>query len=458
MASEQSVAQRFAARAAELAAMVGAVGPGDAAMGAALERLGEVRRLFDAVAVELCAEAGRRCDEEGFAVRSGEKSAAALVAAVAQVGDGEARAWCEVGTATRVRYSLTGEVLAPRRPEIVDVLAGAVLPASVLARIIATAEEVDRRAPGHGSALAVTLVEAAPGLAPRELSRLCRHAIDCADPDGVEPHEEELRRRRGVQIAHLPDGMSRWIVTMDPESAGFLTAALDARAAPRRAPRFGAGDQADVDAAFEGDERTLAQRRLDALVGIARTALRADDGAVAGSDVTMLVTVPLEVLRTGAGAGWIDGVGVPVSAGAARRLAACAEIVPVVLGRESEPLDLGRAARLFSRAQRRALAVRDGGCVWPGCMAPPGWCEVAHVQAWARGGSTDLANAMLLCPFHHRRFDRDGWTLEHRDGARWLIPPGSIDAWRTPRRLLGAAERTAVTATASTASSVGAVA
>jgi hypothetical protein len=50
---------------------------------------------------------------------------------------------------------------------------------------------------------------------------------------------------------------------------------------------------------------------------------------------------------------------------------------------------------------------------------------------------------MLLCSFHHRRFDLDGWALEHRDGARWLIPPGSVDAWRTPRRLLGASERAA---------------
>ena len=245
-----------------------------------------------------------------------------------------------------------------------------------------------------------------------------------------------------MQVSRLPDGMLRWIVTMDPESAGFLTPALDARTAPRREPRFGMDADAGAGAGdgagpvLPDDGRTLPQRRLDALVGLAREALRADDGSVAGIDVTMLVTIPLEALRSGTGAAWIDGVNAPICAGTARRLAATADIIPVVLGGGSEPLDLGRSARLFSRAQRRALSIRDGGCLWPGCSAPPGWCEVAHVEPWARGGPTDLDNAMLLCPFHHRRFDLDGWGLDVRGGSRWLIPPASVDAWRTPRRLM----------------------
>jgi hypothetical protein len=54
----------------------------------------------------------------------------------------------------------------------------------------------------------------------------------------------------------------------------------------------------------------------------------------------------------------------PISAATARRLAAQGEIIPVVLGSASEPLDQGRAIRLATEPQRRALAVRDGGCVW----------------------------------------------------------------------------------------------
>jgi len=123
-----------------------------------------------------------------------------------------------------------------------------------------------------------------------------------------------------------------------------------------------------------------------------------------------------------------------ISAATARRLAAQAEIIPVVLGSPSEPLDQGRAVRLFTEAQRRALAVRDGGCVWPGCNAPPGWCEVAHIVAWMLGGMTDLANGVLLCPFHHRRFDHDGWEMRWIDGVLYLIPPAWVDPTRAPRR------------------------
>jgi hypothetical protein len=80
------------------------------------------------------------------------------------------------------------------------------------------------------------------------------------------------------------------------------------------------------------------------------------------------------------------------------------------------------------------MAVRDGGCLWPGCTAPPGWCEVAHIVAWILFGPTDLENGILLCPFHHRRFDNDGWQFEWRDRIPYFIPPPWVDSTRLPRR------------------------
>jgi hypothetical protein len=170
-------------------------------------------------------------------------------------------------------------------------------------------------------------------------------------------------------------------------------------------------------------------------VSIARESLEHDAGHVAGTAVTMLVTVPLDALQAGLGAAQISCVDAPILAATARRLAAQAEIIPAVLGGASEPLDLGRSARLFSPAQRRAMEVRDGGCLWPGCAAPPGWCETAHLDAWATGGRTDLRNGIVLCPFHHRRFDRDGWAFEHRAGRRCFVPPPWVDASRRPREV-----------------------
>jgi hypothetical protein len=222
--------------------------------------------------------------------------------------------------------------------------------------------------------------------------------------------------------------MTEIMIRTHPEGAGFILTAIDARTAPRRQPRFGD----EIDDAMR-DTRSSEQRRLDAVIDIARESIGWDDGQLAGTSVTMIVTITEEALRTGLGSAEIAGVDETISAATARRLAADAEIIPCVLGGPSEPLDQGRAFRLFTEAQRRAMTVRDGGCVWTGCSVPPSWCEVAHLTSWLEGGATDLANGVLLCPFHHRCLDNDGWVLEWREGALWLIPPAHIDASRSPR-------------------------
>ncbi len=95
--------------------------------------------------------------------------------------------------------------------------------------------------------------------------------------------------------------------------------------------------------------------------------------------------------------------GARVSAATARRLACEAGIVPVVLGGNSQPLDVGRTKRFFTYAQRIALAVRDRGCTAEGCEAPPAMCHAHHEDPWSHGHGTKVARGRLLCPFHHRR-------------------------------------------------------
>ena len=96
--------------------------------------------------------------------------------------------------------------------------------------------------------------------------------------------------------------------------------------------------------------------------------------------------------------------GDPITAAEARRLACTAGILPVVLGGAGEILDLGRTRRLFSPAQRKAMAIRDRDCRAEGCDIPAAWCEAHHAnEPWAKGGRTDLADGNLLCSFHHHR-------------------------------------------------------
>jgi hypothetical protein len=74
-----------------------------------------------------------------------------------------------------------------------------------------------------------------------------------------------------------------------------------------------------------------------------------------------------------------------------------------VLNGPSLPLDLGRADRFFTEAQRVALATRYDTCAATGCDRPYAWSELHHQDPWARGGSTDLHLAVPLCGYHHRR-------------------------------------------------------
>jgi HNH endonuclease len=82
--------------------------------------------------------------------------------------------------------------------------------------------------------------------------------------------------------------------------------------------------------------------------------------------------------------------------------AAMALLPPTLGGAPAQPLDVGRASRVVTPAQRSALAVRDGGCVVPDCDRPLAWCEGHHLVHWADGGPTDLENLALVCRAHHR--------------------------------------------------------
>jgi hypothetical protein len=153
----------------------------------------------------------------------------------------------------------------------------------------------------------------------------------------------------------------------------------------------------------------------------------------------LLVTIPLADLAdptTGPGAG-TTATGATISAARARWIACDGQVTRIVLGPDGVPLDHGRSRRLVSPAQRRALEVRDRGCVFTGCSAPTWWCEAHHLLEWALGGDTDLDNLALLCERHHTQVDHgfriqrqpDGrWRTWRPDGTEILLGPGLLSA------------------------------
>jgi hypothetical protein len=98
-----------------------------------------------------------------------------------------------------------------------------------------------------------------------------------------------------------------------------------------------------------------------------------------------------------------------------RSLRCAAGLVATLIDSLGVPLAMGRTIRSANRAQRRALALRDGGCVFPGCGAPVRWCDAHHLVEWNDGGETDLDNLVLLCRRHHGIVHRTGWsiTIDH---------------------------------------------
>ena len=110
-------------------------------------------------------------------------------------------------------------------------------------------------------------------------------------------------------------------------------------------------------------------------------------------------------------------------------------LIPAVLGSNGEPLDIGRATRTWPTGIRRAVALRDGGCVFPGCDRPARWCEIHHCVHWVDGGPTCLANAAVLCGYHHSLIHLGDWQIRMAtDGHPEIIPPTWIDPDQRPRR------------------------
>ena len=136
-------------------------------------------------------------------------------------------------------------------------------------------------------------------------------------------------------------------------------------------------------------------------------------GAVAHADVNCrsVATAGIPLL------GQSPREGLPLTSRAAERLACDAAVARLVFGPDGVPLDLGRSQRLFSPAQRRALAIRDGGCRFPGCTRPPRFTDAHHVVPWSQGGASDLHNALLLCRHHHRLVHEGDWRIVNPVGA-----------------------------------------
>ena len=236
----------------------------------------------------------------------------------------------------------------------------------------------------------------------KALRRLGRRILDVVAPELGEAQEaatlaqEEARADAGVELSLTDDGQGRCHgrFTVPSHVGAMLRRHLLALANPARHTEPELRDE-------QGGWKPLHRRMGEAFVEhVERYPLDATP-QTAGVNATIVVTMNLEQLLGEHATALLDD-GTRMSAAQARRLACEAGIIPAVLDGEGRVLDLGRSRRLFTKAQRIALGLRDGGCTARGCETTASGCHAHHDDPWSRGGATDLANGRLLCPRHHR--------------------------------------------------------
>jgi len=163
------------------------------------------------------------------------------------------------------------------------------------------------------------------------------------------------------------------------------------------------------------------QRMADALVSICRadaageprsTGKEASAGQAGGARrnrPTVVVHADLGFLAGAEGGAELDVMG-PLSREVARRLACDAKVLVSADGTDGRSLNLGRARRDASDAQRVEIRRRDKGCRFPGCTHTE-FTDVHHVRHWVDGGRTDVENLVELCDQHHRCVHEMGWKM-----------------------------------------------
>ncbi|QUQ65992.1 HNH endonuclease signature motif containing protein [Kutzneria sp. CA-103260] len=267
---------------------------------------------------------------------------------------------------------------------------------TVLDKTLADAPEPDR------DKVEAELLDKARVFDGAALRMLGQRILQLLDQDGKEPDDPDLAEpAREFHYTNRRDGSMVFRGKLDPESGAQLEAMLSPLAKPASAD----------------DTRTTAQRQGDALAEIIDLAAGSDSLPDEGGEKPHLaLTMPLADFLAQRGTAEMDGSG-PINAASARRIGCDSTVLRVVLGAQSQPLDIGRTTRTIPTQIRRALIIRDRGCAFPGCHRRPRQCHAHHVIHWADGGPTNTDNLVLLCGQHHRLIHHSDWSVKINDGA-----------------------------------------
>ncbi len=250
--------------------------------------------------------------------------------------------------------------------------------------------------PAQRDELEALLLEQATKVDPVELGRIARRELARRDPASAEEAARRRHERRAGSVTQGADG------------GVHVRASLYGLAGERALTAFMAFRSHDG----KDERRSNAQQGADALEAIFDAALRTGEAPTQhGVRPHVLVTVPWSELVAQAGVAELGFTG-PVTMAELGPLLADCDLTRVVLNADSVPIEVSKRTRYIPTGLWAALVARDGGCAWPGCDAPPAWCQAAHGNIpYRHDGKLKLADAALLCLRHHRRFDHGPWKL-----------------------------------------------
>ncbi|RAV10980.1 hypothetical protein DQP55_14680 [Mycolicibacterium sp. GF69] len=281
----------------------------------------------------------------------------------------------------------------------------------------------------------VDLARTAVGVGPKELKDNAERILFLLDQDGPEPDDRERARRRGLWKG--PQGLDKMIPVrgyLTPEAWAIYEAVFAKWAAPgmcnpddEHSCVSGSPSQAQIDQ----DHRNLAQRQHDALIAVGRSVLASGElGQHHGLPTSIIVRTTLQDLESRAGVG-VTGGGTVIPIRDVIRMGTHANHYLAVFDKATgSALDLFRARRVASPAQRIVLIARDGGCTKPGCPVSAYGCQVHHAKRdWADDGQTNVDELGLACGPDNRMVGPDGWTtrINGDNDVEW-IPPQNLDS------------------------------
>ncbi len=238
--------------------------------------------------------------------------------------------------------------------------------------------------------------------------------------DGMSRTERQ-QARRSLKVFDSANGMVVLHAELDPIAGDRIKIALSAMSS-----------KMIIDDTAYNPERTFEQRNADALVALItqQPANPSTTGAVGGcydtvirpQKTTLIVSVDYDAINSRlTAAGLIDGT--PIDLNEIRRLACDADIVPMILSTDAQPLYLGQTQRTPTKAQKLALYRRDRGCI--SCGIHPTACDIHHINPWEHNGTTNINNLVLLCPKCHRKTHKHNYTIKRNNqtGRHTLLPP-----------------------------------